>query len=119
MREDDRPNESNQKPSPGEYNEAGVDVSLLRYMLSLSPLERLRADDIAKPKLLLVVEHLQRYGVEFMVIGGQAAVLHGSPLPTFDIDLCYRRTSGELPPSPTSLKRKAKQCKEKGEKARK
>jgi hypothetical protein len=27
--------------APGEYDEAGVDLSLLRYMLELSPLERL------------------------------------------------------------------------------
>ncbi len=45
-----------------------------------------------KPNLLRIAEHLERHGVEFMVIGGQAAALLGSPLPTFDVDLCYRRT---------------------------
>jgi hypothetical protein len=30
------------KVAPDEYDEAGVDLSLLRYMLELSPLERLR-----------------------------------------------------------------------------
>lgn len=45
-----------------------------------------------KPRLLRIAEQLKRHGVEFMVIGGQAAVLLGSPLPTFDVDLCYRRT---------------------------
>jgi len=54
------------------------------------------ADDTAKPRLLAIAEHLQRHGVEFMVIGGQAAVLLGSPLPTLDIDLCYRRTGQNL-----------------------
>jgi predicted nucleotidyltransferase len=54
------------------------------------------ADDIAKPKLVEIAELLQRHGVEFMVIGGQAATLLGSPIPTFDIDLCYRRTSENL-----------------------
>jgi len=39
------------------------------------------ADEPAKPHLLVVAEHLQRHGVEFMVIGGQAATLLGSPLP--------------------------------------
>jgi hypothetical protein len=33
------------------------------------------ADATEKPKLLLIAEHLQRHGVEFMVIGGQAGVL--------------------------------------------
>src|SRR6266478_477932 len=54
------------------------------------------ADDTEKPLLLVFAEHLQRHGVEFMVIGGQAAALHGSPLPTYDIDLCYRRTGENL-----------------------
>lgn len=31
-----------------------------------------------------------------MVIGGQAAVLLGSPIATFDIDLCYRRTRDNI-----------------------
>ncbi len=54
------------------------------------------AEDTEKPKLVQVAEHLQRHGVEFLVIGGQAAVLHGSPLPTFDVDLCYRRMAENL-----------------------
>jgi predicted nucleotidyltransferase len=53
-------------------------------------------EDTAKPKLLQIVEHFEQHGVEFLVIGGQAAVLLGSPLPTFDIDLCYRRTAENL-----------------------
>lgn len=54
------------------------------------------ADDIEKPRLLQIAEHLQRHGVEFLVIGGQAAVLHGSPIPSYDVDLCYRRSPENL-----------------------
>jgi predicted nucleotidyltransferase len=54
------------------------------------------AENTAKPRLLQIAEHLQRHGVEFLVIGGQAAVLHGSPLPTFDVDLCYARTAENM-----------------------
>ncbi|HMC64949.1 MAG TPA: hypothetical protein VKI65_08405 [Gemmataceae bacterium] len=54
------------------------------------------ASDTAKPRLVQIAEHLQRHGVEFLVIGGQAAVLHGSPVPTFDVDLCYRRSADNL-----------------------
>jgi predicted nucleotidyltransferase len=54
------------------------------------------ADNIAKPRLLRIAEHLQKHGVEFLVLGGEAAVLHGSPLPTYDTDLCYRRTAENL-----------------------
>jgi predicted nucleotidyltransferase len=49
-----------------------------------------------KPSLVRFAERLQGEGVEFLVIGGQAAVLHGSPLPTLDVDLCYRRTAENL-----------------------
>ena len=37
-----------------------------------------------------------RYGVEFIVIGGQAETLMGSSRITFDVDLCYRRTAENL-----------------------
>jgi hypothetical protein len=39
-----------------------------------------------------------------MVIGGQAAHLHGSPLITYDTDLCYRRTSENLERMAAALK---------------
>jgi len=48
-----------------------------------SPLERFCA---------LLVDH----GVEFIVVGGQAEALMGSARVTYDIDLCYRRTSDNL-----------------------
>lgn len=53
-------------------------------------------ESIEKPRLLQIAEILGKHGVEFMVIGGAAAVLWGSPLPTFDVDLCYRRTPENL-----------------------
>jgi hypothetical protein len=30
--------------------------------------------------------------VEFVVVGGMSAVLHGAPITTADLDVCYRRT---------------------------
>ncbi|HUE85967.1 MAG TPA: hypothetical protein VMO26_07790 [Vicinamibacterales bacterium] len=33
-------------------------------------------------------ESLNRHGVRYVLIGGLAAVLHGSPLPTVDADIC-------------------------------
>jgi predicted nucleotidyltransferase len=54
------------------------------------------AEDSDKPALVRVAEHLDRFGVEFLVIGGQAAALFGSPVPTYDVDLCYRRTADNL-----------------------
>ncbi len=54
------------------------------------------AESTGKPRLVAIAELLARHGVEFIVIGGQAAVLYGSPLATFDVDLCYRRTAENL-----------------------
>ena len=54
------------------------------------------AEPTEKPRLLQIAEHLLRFGVEFIVIGGQAAALHGSPVPTYDVDVCYRRTPENL-----------------------
>ena len=45
---------------------------------------------------LAVLEALAARQVEFVLIGGLAAVLHGSPLPTFDIDITVRRTGANI-----------------------
>lgn len=39
---------------------------------------------------------LDRHGVEYVLIGGLAAVLHGSPLPTVDADICPAATGDNL-----------------------
>jgi len=55
-----------------------------------SPLERFCA---------LLGEH----GVEFIVVGGQAEALMGSARVTYDVDICYRRTSENLEALATAL----------------
>ncbi|HEX2070351.1 MAG TPA: hypothetical protein VHF90_01730 [Thermoleophilaceae bacterium] len=35
-----------------------------------------------------LLEHLTRHGVDFVVVGGVAAALHGSDRNTFDLDVC-------------------------------
>ena len=54
------------------------------------------ADDTEKSSFEEIVELLTARGVEFIVIGGQAESLLGSDRPTFDTDLCYRRTPDNL-----------------------
>jgi hypothetical protein len=44
----------------GEQSESGVDVSLIRYMLSLSPLERLRVMERHARDTLLLMEYGRR-----------------------------------------------------------
>src|SRR5688572_29912132 len=39
---------------------------------------------------------MRSHGVEFVVIGGQAEYLFGSPRVTYDVDLCYRRSNENL-----------------------
>lgn len=39
---------------------------------------------------------LEQHGVKFVLIGGLAAVLHGSPLPTVDADICPSREPDNL-----------------------
>jgi hypothetical protein len=47
-----------------------------------------------RPRALL--EHLSRHGVDYVVIGGIAAVLHGSERNTFDLDVCPARDAVNL-----------------------
>ena len=53
------------------------------------------ADD-PKSDLRKIAELFLRHGVEFIVIGGQAEALMGSPRVTYDVDLCYRRNQSNL-----------------------
>ncbi len=43
-----------------------------------------------------ILEHLVAHGVDFVVIGGIAAVLHGSAQATFDLDICFATDAGNL-----------------------
>lgn len=43
-----------------------------------------------------LLEVLGRHEVEFVLIGGLAAVAHGSPLPTTDVDVTPRRDAANL-----------------------
>ena len=40
-----------------------------------------------------LIEILAQHEVEFIVVGGVAATLHGAPISTFDLDVVYRRSS--------------------------
>jgi predicted nucleotidyltransferase len=49
-----------------------------------------------KSQLEEIVELFSRHGVEFLIIGGQAEALFGSPRVTYDYDFCYRRSKENL-----------------------
>jgi hypothetical protein len=40
---------------------------------------------------LAILETLRHHGVDFIVVGGVCAVLHGAPLATFDLDVVHSR----------------------------
>jgi predicted nucleotidyltransferase len=54
------------------------------------------AEGTEKSALEELAEVLLAHGVEFVVVGGQAEVLLGSPRVTYDVVLCYRRAKGNL-----------------------
>jgi hypothetical protein len=47
-----------------------------------------------RPRALLA--HLTLHGVDFVLVGGVAAVLHGSERNTFDLDICPAPDAGNL-----------------------
>lgn len=42
------------------------------------------------------LELLSRYAVDCVIVGGVAAALHGSSVPTYDLDICYARDTANL-----------------------
>jgi len=45
-----------------------------------------------KPDFFDILETLAEYKVDFIVVGGVCAVLHGAPISTFDLDLVHSRS---------------------------
>ena len=49
-----------------------------------------------KPNFLEILRILRKYQVEFIVVGGVCAVLHGAPISTFDLDLVHSRAPNNI-----------------------
>ena len=43
-----------------------------------------------------LVSTLAKHDVEFMIVGGMAAILHGTPVNTFDLDVVYERSAENI-----------------------
>lgn len=52
---------------------------------------------MTKPDFLAILQTLVQYQVDFIVVGGVCAVLHGAPIATFDLDLVHSRAPDNLP----------------------
>ena len=48
------------------------------------------------PDFLEILKVLTKHKVDFIVVGGVCAVLHGAPVTTFDLDLVHSRSSQNL-----------------------
>jgi len=46
--------------------------------------------------LSALLKGLDEAGVEFIVVGGMAAVVQGAPITTFDLDIVHRQTDGNI-----------------------
>ena len=44
------------------------------------------------PRLLKILESLAAQEVEYILVGGMAAILGGAPISTFDLDIVFRKT---------------------------
>jgi len=49
-----------------------------------------------KADFLAILRTLRRRGVDFIVIGGIGAVLHGAPIDTFDLDVVHSRDPANI-----------------------
>jgi len=49
------------------------------------------------------LEFLGRHEIDCVIVGGVAATLHGSSIPTTDLDVCYSRTNANLQKLATAL----------------
>ncbi|MCP4896358.1 MAG: hypothetical protein GY906_05230 [bacterium] len=47
---------------------------------------------VGAPKFVEILKVLARHDVEFIVVGGVAAVLAGAPISTFDLDIMHRKS---------------------------
>ncbi len=49
-----------------------------------------------RPRYFQLLELLNRHDVDFIVVGGVAAILEGVPITTLDLDVVYDRSPGNL-----------------------
>lgn len=43
-----------------------------------------------------LIRLLTRHNVEFVIVGGLAATIHGAATVTYDLDICYRRSNKNI-----------------------
>jgi predicted nucleotidyltransferase len=51
---------------------------------------------VPSPDYLALLRTLVGHGVDFIIVGGVSAVLHGAPVTTFDLDVVHSRTPDNI-----------------------
>ncbi|WP_437762052.1 hypothetical protein WMF27_01440 [Sorangium sp. So ce281] len=78
-------------------NEEGVDLTLIDWVLDMTPRERLEMiESYAGVPFGRILEILEAHEVEFIVIGGVAASLQGADWNTKDLDVLYSRDAPNI-----------------------
>ncbi len=49
------------------------------------------------PEFTEILKVLSRHEVEYILVGGLAAIVHGAPVVTFDLDIVFPKTAENLP----------------------
>jgi transcriptional regulator with XRE-family HTH domain len=93
-----------------QLRDTGIDPTLNEMNLAFSTSERVQRglgwaeevlrtqgkETVSLPDVGLVLDALDRKGVDFVVIGGVAGLAHGSAYPTYDLDIAYERGARNL-----------------------
>ncbi len=75
------------------YNDDGIDLTLIDWILSMSPRERFDVlESYTSIPYRRILEVLAKHEVAFVVVGGVAAHFYGASYTTKDMDLVYART---------------------------
>ena len=67
------------------------------------------------PDFLEILSTLYEHKVDFIIVGGVCAVLHGAPVTTFDLDLVHSRSPDNLERLMSSLKKLGAYYRSRGE----
>ena len=100
-----------------EYADSGVDLTLIRWMLDMTPASAWRScnpssmrygrpeDGMSRPDFTAALRVLVECGVDFVVVGGIAAVLQSVPVNTFDLDVVHSTEPANIARLLTALDR--------------
>jgi hypothetical protein len=82
--------------APAAEDDSGVDLTLIAWAERLTPEERLRMVGGTGYDVTALLGILVARRVDFIVVGGAAAVLQGAPIVTADVDILYSQAPANI-----------------------